>query len=180
MIIETEYVDRETGEILSNRERGTRIKCPVIHFSERCLQRHAILDSLHPEVRAFAVFVLKFRNLRRGITPGISTLCRWYAILTDRQACHVRRYVPKLRQSGVLDGDSLVGPLFQIPGKQTSALDHKQEDIVAEFRFADMLLAKYVLPPARPVTVPNIRSLISLEPDHTGSWLPDDIAWVYC
>lgn len=67
----TEYLDTETGEILKaddlRRENRHDFYQPF-HASERVLQREAVLNSLRPEVRKFALFVLKFRNHRRGIT----------------------------------------------------------------------------------------------------------------
>jgi hypothetical protein len=131
-----EYVDVLTGEIVSAAAMRKRTETlPPIHFSERCLQRKTILDGLRPEPREFATFVLEFRNQRRGITPGISKLCAWYAAMTGKQASHVRRYIPKLFDAGVLEGESLVGAPFQFSGKQTSSADHKHEDVVAELRY---------------------------------------------
>jgi hypothetical protein len=109
----------------------------VLHFGERLLQREFILQGLRAEVRDFAKFVLRFRNQRRGITPGIDTLVKWYAEISDKQAGHVRRYVPKLMEAGVLAGTSLVGPLFQFTGRNATTRDHMREEAVACQAFFD-------------------------------------------
>jgi hypothetical protein len=137
---EIEYVDQDTGELLSDKQVGMLTGgSPPIHFSERCLQRQTILDRLRPEPREFATFVLGFRNRRRGITPDVAKLCGWYAQVTGKQPNHVRRYIPKLYEAGVLEGESLVGSLFQISGRHTTAAEHRPEDVVAELKF--MMLA---------------------------------------
>ncbi len=134
-----EYLDPETGEIIpAGVARKKPGFCPEIHFSERMLQRQTVLDGLRKEVRHFALFVLKFRNHRRGITPGIETLVQWYSLLYKREPHHVRRYIGKLIDAGILGGENLVGPLFQKPGKQMPAKAHLQEDGKARLRFMGM------------------------------------------
>lgn len=139
-----EYVDLTTGEILSDKEMCKQAGMqPPIHFSERCLQRRAMLDRLRPEPREFATFMLRFRNQRRGITPGIQELCGWYATMIGKQAGHVRRYVPKLLEAEVLEGGSLVGAPFQFSGKQTSAADHKHEEAIASCKYLTLVVRGY-------------------------------------
>jgi hypothetical protein len=134
-----EYLDPETGEIIPTGAARKRPGfCPEIYFSERMLQRQTVLDGLRKEVRHFALFVLKFRNYRRGITPGIETLVQWYSQLHQREPHHVRRHIGKLFEAGILGGENLVGSLFQRPGKQMPAKAHLQEDAKARLRFMAM------------------------------------------
>jgi hypothetical protein len=139
----TEYVDMKTGEIIQAAALPKDLEVwPIVHFSERVLQREFILTSLRKEVREFAVFVLAFRNQRRGVTPGVDELAKWYANLTGQQACHVRRYVPRLEAAGVLAGSSLLCPLFQIAGNNTTTSTHLGEDFRAYANFVLMLIEK--------------------------------------
>lgn len=141
--ITPEYMDMETGKIIPARVMKDDPEVwPTVRSSERMLQREFILESLREEVREFAEFVLQFRNQRRGVTPGVEQLVKWYAIFTDKQACHVRRYVKPLEEAGVIAGSSLLGPLFQIAGKSVSANKHCGEDFYASMRFMEMLIKK--------------------------------------
>lgn len=140
----TEYVDTLTGAILQAAElRNSKELWPVIHASERCLQREFILNSLRPEVREFAFFVLRFRNQRRGVTPGFGQLAKWYAELEGKRADNVRRYINPLEEAGIIAGDSLLGPLFQIAGKSVAAREHLCEDSNAYSRLVLMRLPQH-------------------------------------
>ncbi|MBO9535211.1 hypothetical protein [Herbaspirillum sp.] len=137
----TEYVDIDTGEIVSAAEaKKHKGFWPEIHVSERSLQRQAAVASLRKEVRDFALFVLQFTNQRRGITPGVSILTRWYAKLHNRQAQHIRRYLPKLMEAGILAGESLLGPLFQSAGKHLTAKAHLSKDSIAALRLLTLAI----------------------------------------
>lgn len=125
----TEYVDTHTGEILEAKGlRNGKELYLELHFSERCLQREFILNSLRPEAREFALFVLAFRNKRRGVTPGFEQLVKWYAELNGKRADNVRRLIKPLEKAEIIAGDSLLGPLFQIAGKSVTAWEHLCED----------------------------------------------------
>jgi len=134
-----EYVDFQTGEILSMAQVRARGVPQEAHHSERFLLREAVLATLRPEVRRFALFVLAFRNQRRGITPGIDTLVPWYARYANKRIDNVRRYVPRLYEAGVLAGKALAGELFQVAGKRTSARDHLGEECRAISRYAALI-----------------------------------------
>lgn len=129
----TEFVDMTTGEIVP-AESGSM---PVLDLRDKIARQGAALGKLRPEVLEFAYFVLAFRNRRRGITPGVNTLCRWYGELTGKRADNVRRYVSKLEQAGILAGESLLCPLFQLSGG--AARSHLGEDDRAYVKF----LTKY-------------------------------------
>lgn len=128
----TEYLDLSTGEIIqaSDLRNDPRLP-PQIYVGEIILLRQALLDSLRKEVKEFALFVLHFRNNRRGITPEIETLVEWYARLHGKRPSNVRRYVAVLEKAGFLAGSSLLSRLFQNTGKRALARDHLGEDVVA-------------------------------------------------
>jgi hypothetical protein len=122
----TEFLDLSTGEIISARN----IDIKFIDYGLMIMQRQAILESLRPEVRDIALFVLKFRNKRRGLTPKLDDILVWYAELNNKQVSHVVRYKKRLIGT-ILAKEDLMKPLFQIAGKNTSATSHLAEDIIA-------------------------------------------------
>lgn len=134
----TEYMDTTTGEIISAKQ-AKELGVQEIDSSLLALQRENILQSLRKEVRDFAVFVLKFRNKRRGITPNVNELCKMYAELHDRRATDVKRLVPTLKKAGILASDDLMMPLFQNSGKNTKATDHLSEVFISQVIFDKML-----------------------------------------
>lgn len=127
----TEYLDLETGEIIPAKQVHAAQGQPI-DLSLRALQREHLLNSLREEVKEFAFYVLTFRNRRRGITPDIEKLVKWYAEATHRRTENVRRHLPKLKQAGILASESLLCPLFQLSGKNTQARDHLSEDFRAD------------------------------------------------
>ena len=127
----TECVDKSTGEIIPFHQAEKVGFRQGINFGVFVLQRETILNSLRKEVRAFAVFVLKFRNQRGGITPDVDELCKMYAELHGMRLSNVKRYVERLKEAGVLSSKYLVGPLFQIHNKKLAPNEHLAEDIIA-------------------------------------------------
>jgi hypothetical protein len=121
----TEYVDTATGEIIPASE----VQMLVLDLRDKQVRKDAVLGSLHPKVREFAYFVLDYANKRRGITPGINTLCRWYAVLVGMRADNVRRYIPQLQAANILASENRLGPLFQRTGG--SRWEHGGEDLAA-------------------------------------------------
>ncbi|MGR4871758.1 hypothetical protein ACIPRI_23170 [Variovorax sp. LARHSF232] len=128
-----EYLDTATGEIIP----AEQLTVSTLDIRNKLPARDAVFDSLRPEVRKFASFVLKFANKRRGITPGIDALCKWYADLHGKRIDNVRRYVRPLIDAGVLVHGSLLGPLFQRTGG--SARAHLSEAAEASGIYMRML-----------------------------------------
>ncbi|KWR90378.1 hypothetical protein RM96_10170 [Cupriavidus sp. IDO] len=124
-----EYLDTETGEIIP----ASAIALPTLDLRTKQAEKDAVLVSLQPEVRKLAYFVLGYANKRRGITPGIKTLCQWYADLHGKRTDNVRRHIPKLEAAGILAGESLLGPLWQRTGG--TARSHLGEDSAAAARY---------------------------------------------
>ncbi|QXW19368.1 hypothetical protein KXJ72_05480 [Comamonas aquatica] len=96
-------------------------------------ERRKVLKALRPEVREFVLFVLCFRNNRRGITPDVGVLCKWYAKLKGLRVDNVRRYIAVLRKADVLVNDDSVGRLWQKTGAKPK--DVYAETCVANNRF---------------------------------------------
>lgn len=135
----THYIDPATGEIFEAKAlRNDPEHWPAFPFGENVLLRQAILSSLRKEVRSFALFVLAFRNNRRGVTPSVGDLVKMYAVLHDQQAHNVRRYVKRLEEVGIIVGSSLLGPLFQFAGRKLKAREHIGEDAAASVRYLVM------------------------------------------
>jgi len=118
----TAYVDLETGEIIP----AGNVRIPKVDVAKRIKEKEAALKSMRPEVRKFALFVLRFRNRRRGLTPDLDTIGRWYSELCGKQVSHVRRYYPALRRAGILAGSNVLSPAWQM--HTTRSKEHVAED----------------------------------------------------
>lgn len=129
-----EYLDEYTGEIIS-REKALSLGVTEFFYAAIKLQQQEVMDNLRKEVKQFAEFVLMFRNRRRGITPNINELCKMYADLTGMRSDNIRRYIPKLKEEGILANDTLLMPVWQIPGKSTKGSDHLTEEFEAQMKF---------------------------------------------
>ncbi|TCS38373.1 hypothetical protein EDC30_102110 [Paucimonas lemoignei] len=167
----TEYVDMRTGEVIPAKTlRNNPEVWPVVYLSENALRRQAVLNTLREEVRHFALFVLSFRNHRRGVTPGMDKLVVWYARLNEQRPANVRRNVKTLEKTGILAGSSLLGPLFQFSGRHTKAREHLGEDGAASAKYLVMSLKKQAKgfqhsPLSQPVQKVS-RSQMSVSPQH--------------
>ena len=140
-----EYVDFTTGQIIPADVAYSLGVRQGVDVSMLMLQREYVLESLRPEVKDFAMFLLKFRNNRRGITPDADEICKMYAKLHGVRASNVRRYIPKLKEAGVLESKYMLSPLFQRSGKRLTAKDHLAEDFHAELVFQNELNSKHSL-----------------------------------
>jgi hypothetical protein len=143
----TEYIDHSTGEIIkaASLRHDPRVP-PQIHVGEIMFLRQSLMDSLRKEVRDFAMFVVQFRNNRRGVTPAVDTLVEWYAHLHSKRPSNVRRYVTALQKTSFLAGESLLSPLFQRTGKTVTSKDHLGEDAVARGRLLKMRMKATAAP----------------------------------
>ena len=127
-----EYLDQTTGEIIQASDARNDPRLPQqIYVGEIQLLRESLMASLRKEVREFALFILRFRNSRRGISPEINTIVDWYAMIHGKRPSNVRRYVKALHEASFLAGESLLSPLFQRTGKTTISKDHLGEDSAA-------------------------------------------------
>lgn len=122
-----EWVDSRTGEILSDTDYRKLFGKPV-YRSERALQRDYVLRRLRPEARSLARYILGFRNLRRGVSPAIPILVKWYAGLTGQRVANIRRIVPTLAAAGIVESDTLVGALWQHSGNAAPSASFLQEE----------------------------------------------------
>ena len=140
-----EYVNVFTGEIVSAEQAKELGIKPGIDVSILAMQREYVLNLLRQEVREFALFLLKFRNNRRGITPDANEICKMYAEIHGLRASHVRRNIPKLKAAGILESIYMLTPLFQRAGKNMTARQHLSEDFKAQVIYQKELNSKQEL-----------------------------------
>jgi hypothetical protein len=140
-----EYVNVFTGEIISAEQAKELGIKPGIDVSILAMQREYVLNLLRREVREFALFLLKFRNNRRGITPDANEICKMYAEIHGLRASHVRRNIPKLKAAGILESIYMLTPLFQRAGKSMTAKQHLSEDFKAQVIYQNELNSKHEL-----------------------------------
>lgn len=140
-----EYVNVFTGEIVSAEQAKELGIKPGIDVSILAMQREYVLNLLRQEVREFALFLLKFRNNRRGITPDADEICKMYAEIHGLRASHVRRNIPKLKAAGILESIYMLTPLFQKAGKSMTARQHLSEDFKAQVIYQNELNSKHEL-----------------------------------
>ena len=140
-----EYVNVFTGEIISAEQAKELGIKPGIDVSILAMQREYVLNLLRQEVREFALFLLKFRNNRRGITPDADEICKMYAEIHGLRASHVRRNIPKLKAAGILESIYMLTPLFQKAGKSMTARQHLSEDFKAQVIYQNELNSKHEL-----------------------------------
>jgi hypothetical protein len=134
----SEYLDTITGEIISAAKMSRHPdRRPTIRVGELALQKQAAISRLRPEVAEFAYFVLAFRDQRRGVTPTMEVLVKWFALMTGRRASDIRRYLPRLDEAGICQG-SVMHPLFQFAGTKLKKSSHLGAEVSASGRFAIM------------------------------------------
>lgn len=127
----TEVVDLSTGEILSLKEvkkQGVGVIYPDIMQI-----RQYKLDKLRKEVRAFAEFILKFRDRGCGFLVEFSTLLEWYSYYTKKDVFNIKRYIDPLIKAGVLDyseGQTFLHKDFMISSKKVG----KKEAVAGPFK----------------------------------------------
>ncbi len=105
-----DYVDITSGEIIDAKTiqaQGMKVIRP-----EARRRREEKLNSLRKEVRNFAVFLLKFRSQLGGLLIPLDGLVKWYGALEGKDAKHIRRYLPRLIDAGILDFDHQLNPDF--------------------------------------------------------------------
>lgn len=129
------YIDLLTGEVIKSTAMTKRQVGVSLRLGECVLQKRAVIKKLRPEVRGFALFVLKFRDHRRGVTPSMRTLAKWYASLHGRRTSDVMRYIGRLEAAGICAGECMT-PLFQIASSRMQRSHYLGEHEVAGFRYA--------------------------------------------
>ena len=132
-----EYIDLRTGEILSAAQyEQLSIFKGSVYKAEIARQCETAILSLHPRVRLFAYFVLQFRDGRRGVTPDLRTLAKWYADWKGKIVSDIRRYIPLLEKANICAKDSTLFPIFQRVGYGQSRISHIHAQYWAEVRYA--------------------------------------------
>lgn len=106
----TEYLDMKTGEII---EASSISRMGMKSIRPDAMRRRGDkLSSLRKEIRAFVLFLLKFRNRFGGFLMPLDLLIKWYGKLEGKEAKHIRRYLPRLVDAGILDFDHRLNPDF--------------------------------------------------------------------
>jgi len=130
------YIDCMTLEIIPAHEFAAKPGAKgSIRVGELVYQREAAFARLRLEVRPFARFVLEFRDQRRGLTPDLKTLAKWYADMTGKNASDVRRYIPRLDQAGICKQDGTMYPIFQRADSKASRRSHLYALDQAQFHY---------------------------------------------
>ena len=136
-----EYVNMWTGEIVS-LEEAKRLGAYEFDYGHAIKERYEILDGLRQEVKDFAVFVLQFRNKRRGLSPNLKQVVEYYSKYTGKRIDNIKsRLLPHIMNK-VVYSETLMMPPFQISGKKVQAHEHLHEDFVSESKFFMMMLKK--------------------------------------
>lgn len=136
-----EYIDYRTGEIVS-AEQAKHLGVTEYNYEPISLERTSILDTFRKEVKEFALFVLVFRNRRRGISPSIQQVLEYYSKYTGKRLNNIKsRLLPEL-YGKIIASDTLMMPPFQINDKIATAAEHLQEDFVAENKFFRLMQRK--------------------------------------
>jgi len=136
-----EYVNLKTGEIIPF-SFAKQMGVSEFDYEPLTQERNEILDSLRKEVKEFAMFVLMFRNKRRGLSPNIEQVMDYYSKFSGMRKNNIKsRLLPAIMNT-VLFSSTLMMPPFQINDKKSTAREHLQEDFIAEHRFFELMRRK--------------------------------------
>ena len=136
-----EYVNLKTGEIISFTF-AKQIGVTEFDYEPLTQEKNEILDSFRKEVKDFALFVLVFRNKRRGLSPNIEQVVEYYSKYSGMRKNNIKaRLLPSIMQK-ILYSDTLMMPPFQINDRKATAKEHLQEDFIAENKFFDLMFKK--------------------------------------
>ncbi|MDI3512776.1 MAG: hypothetical protein PWP40_5 [Rhodocyclaceae bacterium] len=142
-----EYLDMTTGEIIDAKTinaQGMKAIRP-----EARQRREEKLNSLRKEVRHFAVFLLKFRSQVGGLLMPLDQLVKWYGTLEGKEAKHIRRYLPRLVEAGILDFDHRLNPDFMWYDSEVGRAGVRGETCRAYRIFDELRLKKRSWQPER-------------------------------
>ncbi|WP_430227521.1 hypothetical protein [Paraburkholderia tropica] len=166
-----EWLDPVTGELIPDEQARSdrRYRFPF-RAGEKQLQREMVLSGLRTEPRKFAQFVIQFRNRRRGITPGIQQLAKWYGQQHDKRLDNVKRYIKPLMEVEILESDSLVGPLWKQDGNSRDDTAENANAVLTYFNqmtLEEMATRKGVLESIANGTHPRPDWMLTLDRRHT-------------
>ena len=136
-----EYVDISTGEIISSK-KAQDLGVSEIR-PEAMLRRQKKLDSLRPEPRKLAAFLLKFRNRSGSFLTSIDTLIKWYSLYSGKRLDNVSKLVESLVEHEILDRDEGILSLnedFILFNKNRTRVDVKSDGIRARMLFDIIML----------------------------------------
>lgn len=151
----SEYLDMETGEIISAevaKHQGMKAVRP-----DAMLRRDQKLNNLRKEVRQFAVFLLKFRSQLGGFLVELDQLVKWFGECEGKEAKHVRRYLPRLIDGGILDFDYRLNRDFMWFDPEVGKSGVRGEAFAAYRIFTVLQLRKQPVLPTLPDTAEEHR-----------------------
>ena len=97
-----EYVDMDTGEIISSKE--ARIKYGVTSvYPDASVRRQDKINNLKSSLKDFANFILKFRNKSCGFLVPFDRIIDYYSKYSGIRLGNVKRKIKPLIVAGVLD-----------------------------------------------------------------------------
>ena len=106
------------------------------------IERQRRLDSLREEVRAFAVFVLHFRNEACGFLVPMDTIKSWYSKYSGKRSDNINRYIQKLIDGGILENEIQLTKVFMLNNPNRSKKDALGDVFRAESKFSILMLSK--------------------------------------
>ena len=121
-IIPEEYFDITTGEIIMKGD--SRIDFGV-KSGKSMEERTRRLDSLRPEVRKFANFLLQFRNKSNGLMVPVKEIARMYSLYSSIRSNNVNRYIKSLIKAGILQDEFTLDKLFMVYNSRASKAETK-------------------------------------------------------
>ena len=133
----TEYIDLSTGEIIQKESTTSREIMP-----DAMLERQRRLDNLREEVRAFAIFVLHFRNEACGFLVPMDTIKSWYSKYSGKRSNNVNRLVQKLIDAGILENEIQLSKVFMLNNPNRSKKDAQGDIFRAESKFSILMLGR--------------------------------------
>lgn len=141
-----EYVDMETGEIVSSKDAHTKYGVTEIRSGLRKVREKKML-SLTKSQRDFANFILKFRNKSCGFLVPFDKICKWYSIYSNTRLDSVKRQVKSLIDAGILeDSVGIIIPHkdFMINSPSRSKAEARGESFKAGCIFDMLMVRKHV------------------------------------
>lgn len=144
-----------TGEIITAevaKHHGMKAVRP-----DAMKRRAEKLNKLRKEVRQFAVFLLKFRSQLGGLLVELDQLVKWFGQHEGKEAKHVRRYLPRLIDGGILDFDYRLNPDFMWFDPEVGKSVVRGEAFTAECIFTLLQLRKQPVSPTLPDTAEEYR-----------------------
>lgn len=140
-----EYVDMDTGEIISSKDAHSRYGIKEVRSNLRAIREKKML-SLTESQRSFAEFIIKFRNKSCGFLVPFEKICKWYSIYSGVRLDSIKRQVKSLIDARIIeDSGGVVIPHkdFMVNNPSRSKAEARGESFKAGVIFDTMLARKH-------------------------------------